>query len=228
MVRLFRLIIIFLGLIFQCFESPPPNCLLNIGHGSWDCGGCSIGGQDNNRVLAPCTCTFSCNNGRFLSTPSDPTRYCDATGTWDETKPTCTPSMCAVVIAHGSYDCGGCSTVGTGANIRVSEPCTCTFSCDSGYDMSTPSDTDRECSNTGNWDVARPTCNGGSSCNCPTGYSLYDLETPTSCVKLVDNVVKRLGQAENFCVTDNGGHLVSILSPTKQNWIVTEFNLVNK
>ena len=142
------------------WDDPLPTCTysvcsVGISHGSYDCGSCSTFGNPR-KVAAPCTCTYSCDIGYELSTPSDTDRYCSG-GSWDDALPSCTYSVCTVGILHGSHDCGGCSTFGNPT--KVASPCTCTYTCDSGYEISTPSDIDRECSSPGNWDMAQPTCN---------------------------------------------------------------------
>ncbi len=70
--------------------APPKKCPVHVSQGSFDCGSCEISGSGSSRkVKAPCDCTYSCNAGYTLSTPSDPTRYCDSSGNWDETRPSC-------------------------------------------------------------------------------------------------------------------------------------------
>ncbi len=68
------------------------------------------------------------------------------------------------VISHGSYNCASCSISGPPHHEKVKGPpwpCECTYSCDTGYTLSTPTNPIRRCFNSGNWDEAQPSCTAG-------------------------------------------------------------------
>ena len=79
------------------------------------------------------------------------------------------PSPCPVAISHGTYNCGTC-TINGPPNERVTGPCDCTFTCDSGYTLSSPNNPDRRCRASGTWNHALPSCS--PSCQVTLGNGL--------------------------------------------------------
>ncbi|XP_078573906.1 E-selectin-like [Branchiostoma floridae x Branchiostoma japonicum] len=97
--------------------------------------------------------TFTCNTGYDLSGVSPLT--CQATGTWSNAVPTCTPRQCPVLTAPTN----GARTPPTGSNSYQNM---ITFTCNTGYELSGVSPL--TCQATGTWSNAVPTC---TAVQCP-------------------------------------------------------------
>ncbi|KAM8805385.1 P-selectin-like [Eudromia elegans] len=130
------------------------------------------------------TCTFSCRSGfELMGTAS---RECTATGTWSGDPPHCEAIRCPAV-AVPSMGHAACSH----PHGNFSFGSTCTFSCQSGFELT--GTTSRECTATGTWSGDPPHCEalacpvlgapdwGELSCSHPHGNFSFGSTCTFSC-----------------------------------------------
>ncbi|NXA34139.1 LYAM3 protein, partial [Eudromia elegans] len=117
------------------------------------------------------TCTFSCRSGfELMGTAS---RECTATGTWSGDPPHCEAIRCPAV-AVPSMGHAACSH----PHGNFSFGSTCTFSCQSGFELT--GTTSRECTATGTWSGDPPHCEG-RGCSHPHGNFSFGSTCTFSC-----------------------------------------------
>ncbi|XP_055973137.1 sushi, von Willebrand factor type A, EGF and pentraxin domain-containing protein 1 [Sorex fumeus] len=103
------------------------------------------GGIDGSEFTYGSKVTYRCNKGHTLN--GDKESSCLASGSWSHSPPKCVVVTCSnpESIENGKYLLNGLAYLSTAS-----------YSCDSGYSLQGPSVL--ECSATGSWDRAPPTC----------------------------------------------------------------------
>ncbi|XP_073672636.1 E-selectin-like [Garra rufa] len=133
------------------------------------------------------TCEFMCEKGYTLRNSNSSTLFCGATGSWNDSQPTCEIVQCKPEDVsppdHASVQCSY-------PNGNFSYDSQCKYSCEEGYELKGSSTT--TCTSTTEWSSKAPTCelihcpalnspvNGELSC---TSSSNYGSKCSFSCVE---------------------------------------------
>uniref|UniRef100_A0A3B4D3E6 E-selectin n=2 Tax=Pygocentrus nattereri TaxID=42514 RepID=A0A3B4D3E6_PYGNA len=97
------------------------------------------------------SCSFSCNDGFNLQGATDIT--CTESAEWSQEKPYCEAIRCQLPDVQAPLNFG-CSRSSDDLTVNL----TCYFSCDEGFELQGPAST--ECTVTGEWSTAIPSCTG--------------------------------------------------------------------
>jgi len=127
----------------RTWSGNPPTCTVV------DCGTPSIasGFVSQTGTTYNSTATYTCTN--CFSMTGDAKRTCQADGTWSGVQPTCTLADCGMPPdpANGKANLNGGTTC----------PWSATYSCNTGYSLSTTTKT-RTCQSDGTWSTPAPAC----------------------------------------------------------------------
>ncbi|XP_073714000.1 P-selectin-like [Misgurnus anguillicaudatus] len=176
----------------QCSELTTPN------NGAMKCYDC------NGKFSYKSTCEFACNEGYTIRTSSSSTLFCEATGQWNDTQPSCEIIKCKPEDIprpdHSSVKCSG-------PNGNFSYDSVCEYSCEEGYELKGSNTT--KCTATTKWTGKPPTCelvkcspvevntlqHGSFQCSEPRGKYSYDSE----CVYLCNTGYELKGSNKRKC-----------------------------
>ncbi|XP_065132382.1 sushi, von Willebrand factor type A, EGF and pentraxin domain-containing protein 1-like [Paramisgurnus dabryanus] len=136
------------------WTSKPPTCefvqcskLTTPNNGVMQCYDC------NGKFSYKSTCEFACDKGYTLRTSSSSTLFCQATGHWSDSQPSCEIVKCnpedVLTLHHGSVQCSE-------PNGNFSYDSVCEYSCQEGYELKGSNTT--KCTATTEWTSKPPTC----------------------------------------------------------------------
>ncbi|XP_037393747.1 sushi, von Willebrand factor type A, EGF and pentraxin domain-containing protein 1-like isoform X6 [Pygocentrus nattereri] len=128
------------------------------------------------------SCEFSCEDGYTLTGSSSGQLVCEATGHWNDSRPTCESVRCPTLEdpANGRISCGGDSY---GSR--------CSFSCNDGFQLQGAPDI--TCTKSAEWNEEKPYCkvvqcsdlteplHGSMQCKHPLGHFGYQSSCEFSC-----------------------------------------------
>ncbi|GLD50237.1 E-selectin [Lates japonicus] len=122
------------------------------------------------------SCVFTCNEGYVLADSPSNTLQCGASGSWNASQPSCVAVQCPALqkLENGSVSCGDEGT-------RFAYRNTCSFSCDSGYQLVGPSSV--TCTSAAEWSERMPRCEA-ITCQSPEAGAYLISECSTSSTEL--------------------------------------------
>uniref|UniRef100_UPI0037E95A5D P-selectin-like n=1 Tax=Semicossyphus pulcher TaxID=241346 RepID=UPI0037E95A5D len=131
------------------------------------------------------TCVFTCDEGYILSGSSSSNLQCEATGHWNDSEPACVAVQCPALQEPEN----GVVLCGDDVNKKFSYGNTCSFSCDSGYNLVGPGEV--TCTSAAEWSERMPRCEAvrcplleapeNGRINCSTSEQVYNSQCSFTC-----------------------------------------------